>query len=194
MAPALSANWSAPRSGKTAWPTSQIRIPTFGFNLTQSPTFLVDGVFGHTRFKNEALGPDYGKNWGSEVWKIPGTNGGKTFANDIRYSGMPYISNGFTQWGNSASSNPNFYADRSYTFTTNFTKLTGSARIPLGRRHRPPRPEPLAARSRQPARLPESRRQRCRASRVRSPAPFTRTRPACSGSSAAPTSRCSTST
>ncbi len=103
-----------------------IRIPTFGFNLTQSPTFLVDGVFGHTRFQNITNGPDYGKNWGSEIWKIPGTNGGNMFADDIRYSGMPYISTGFANWGNPASSNPNFYNDRSYTFTTNFTKLMGA--------------------------------------------------------------------
>jgi hypothetical protein len=115
-----------PALGQNGVADVQIRIPTFGFNLTQSPTFLIDGVFGHTRFKNEATGPDYGTNWGSEVWKIPGTNGGETFADDIRYSGMPYISNGFTQWGNSASSNPNFYADRSYTFTTNFSKLKGA--------------------------------------------------------------------
>ena len=115
-----------PALGQNGVADVQIRIPTFGFNLTQSPTFLIDGVFGHTRFKNEATGPDYGTNWGSEVWKIPGTNGGTTHADDIRYSGMPYISNGFTQWGNSASSNPNFYADRSYTFTTNFSKLKGA--------------------------------------------------------------------
>jgi hypothetical protein len=115
-----------PALGQNGTGDVYIRIPTFGFNLTQSPTFLVDGVFGHTRFQNIAIGPDYGKNWGSEVWKIPGTNGGKMFANDIRYSGMPLISNGFSSWGNNASSNPNFYNDRSYTFTTNFTKLKGA--------------------------------------------------------------------
>lgn len=103
-----------------------IKIPTMGFNITVSPNFLIDGVVGHTRFKNIATGPDYGKNWGSEVWKIPGTNGGKAFAGDIRYSGMPQIANGFTAWGNPASSNPNFYDDWSYTYTTNFSKIQGA--------------------------------------------------------------------
>jgi hypothetical protein len=40
----------------------RVIIPTIGFNLTLSPTFLVDGVLGHTRFKNEATGPDFGRN------------------------------------------------------------------------------------------------------------------------------------
>jgi hypothetical protein len=115
-----------PAIGQNGKANVTIRVPTFGFNLTQSPTFLVDGVFGHTRFENIAIGPDYGKNWGSEVWKIPGTNGGKMFASDERYSGMPLINNGFAAWGNNASSNPNFYHDRSYTFTSNFTKLKGA--------------------------------------------------------------------
>jgi hypothetical protein len=115
-----------PALGQNGTANVTIRIPTFGFNLTQSPTFLVDGVLAHTSFMNEALGPDYGKNWGSEVWKIPGTNGGTAFAKDIRYSGMPLISNGFASWGNNSSSNPNFYHDQSYTYTTNFTKLKGA--------------------------------------------------------------------
>ncbi len=121
-----------PALGQNGKADVRIKIPTFGFNLTQSPTFIVDGVFGHTRFKNVALGPDYGKNWGSEVWKIPGTNGGSAFAGDIRYSGMPLISNGFASWGNNSASNPNFYNDRSYTFTNNYTKLFGAHELRWG--------------------------------------------------------------
>jgi hypothetical protein len=117
---------TGPALGQLGKAFARVDIPTFGFNYAASPTFLIDGVFGHTRFKNEATGPDYGKNWGSEVWKIPGTNGGKAFANDERYSGQPCINNGYTAWGNCTSSNPNFYADRSYTFTTNFSKVHGA--------------------------------------------------------------------
>lgn len=117
---------TGPALGQLGSAYARVDIPTFGFNLTLSPTFLVDGVFGHTRFRNEATGPDYGKNWGSEVWGIPGTNGGKLFANDPRYTGQPCINNGFTAWGNCTSSNPNFYADRSYTYTTNFSKVHGA--------------------------------------------------------------------
>ncbi|HEY3439358.1 MAG TPA: TonB-dependent receptor [Paludibaculum sp.] len=117
---------TGPALGQLGKADVSIKIPTFGFNLTMSPTFLIDGVFGYTKFKNVALGPDYGKNWGSEVWAIPGTNGGRTFANDIRYSGQPCIDNGFTAWGNCSASNPNFYDDHSYTYTTNFSKVKGA--------------------------------------------------------------------
>ena len=117
---------TGPGLGQLGKADVRIDIPTFGFNLTLSPTLIIDGVFGHTRFSNVALGPDYGKNWGSEVWGIPGTNGGKAFAGNERYSGQPCINNGFTAWGNCSSSNPNFYADRSYTYTMNFSKVRGA--------------------------------------------------------------------
>ena len=117
---------TGPALGQLGKADVSINIPTFGFNYTASPTFLIDGIFGHTRFSNVATGPDYGKNWGSEVWGIPGTNGGRAFAGNERYSGQPCISNGFTAWGNCSSSNPNFYADRSYTYTMNFSKVRGA--------------------------------------------------------------------
>ncbi len=123
---------TGPALGQLGKADVRVDIPTVGFNLTLSPTFLIDGVFGHTRFSNAATGPDYGKNWGSEVWGIPGTNGGRAFAGDIRYSGQPCINNGFTAWGNCTSSNPNFYADRSYTYTMNFSKIQGAHELRWG--------------------------------------------------------------
>ncbi len=123
---------TGPALGQLGTADVNIKIPTFGFNLTLSPTFLIDGVIGYTKFKNIALGPDYGKNWGSEVWGIPGTNGGTAYKDDIRYSGQPCISNGFTSWGNCSSSNPNFYDDNSYTFTTNFSKVNGAHELRWG--------------------------------------------------------------
>ena len=114
---------TGPALGQLGRADVRIIMPSTGFNLTLSPTFLIDGVFGHTRFKNEAKGPDFGRNWGSEVWGIPGTNGAKVFANDIRYSGQPCINNGLTGWGNCTGSNPNFYNDHSYTYSTNFSKV-----------------------------------------------------------------------
>jgi outer membrane receptor protein involved in Fe transport len=117
---------TGPALGQLGKAFARVDIPTFGFNYAASPTFLIDGVFGHTRFKNEATGPDFGRNWGSEIWKIPGTNGGRAFANDERYSGQPCIANGLTAWGNCTASNPNFYADRSYTYSTNFSKVKGA--------------------------------------------------------------------
>ncbi len=123
---------TGPSLGNNGKAVVGVKIPTVGFNYTASPSFFIDGVFGHTRFSNVATGPDYGKNWGSEIWGIPGTNGGKAFAGDIRYSGQPCISNGLTSWGNCSSSNPNFYADRSYTYTTNFSKVHGAHEFRFG--------------------------------------------------------------
>ncbi|MFN0105079.1 MAG: TonB-dependent receptor domain-containing protein, partial [Bryobacteraceae bacterium] len=117
---------TGPALGQLGTADIRVDIPTFGFNLTLSPTLLIDGVFGHTRFNNVALGPDYGKNWGSEVWGIPGTNGGRAFAGNERYSGQPCINNGLTSWGNCNASNPYFWADRSYTYTMNFSKVRGA--------------------------------------------------------------------
>ncbi len=117
---------TGPALGQMGLADVSVKIPTFGFNYTASPTFLIDGVFGHTRFSNIATGPEYGRNWGTEVWGIPGTNGGNVFADDIRYSGQPCINNGLTGWGNCSGSNPNFYNDRSYTYTTNFSKVQGA--------------------------------------------------------------------
>ena len=123
---------TGPGLGQLGVASTRVIMPSVGFNLTVSPTVLVDGVFGHTRLDNSANGPDYGRNWGSEVWGIPGTNGGAAFANDERYSGQPCIRNGLTNWGNCTGSNPYFYNDRSYTYTTNFSKLHGAHELRWG--------------------------------------------------------------
>jgi len=123
---------TGPALGQMGTADVRVIIPTFGYNYTVSPTFFVDGVFGITRFKNDTVGPDYGRNWGSEVWGIPGTNGGNVFAGDIRYSGQPCINNGLSAWGNCTSSNPNFYHDDSYAFSTNFSKIVGAHEFRFG--------------------------------------------------------------
>ncbi len=56
----------------------------FGFTHTFSPTFLIDGNFGGSRLHHDTQGPDYGKNIGSDILGIPGTNGP-----DPRQSGFP---------------------------------------------------------------------------------------------------------
>jgi len=44
--------------------------------------------------------PDVDKNVGLDIWKIPGTNGGKQYANDTRYGGAPNITGfGFSDIG-----------------------------------------------------------------------------------------------
>jgi hypothetical protein len=125
VGPAIGA--ASPGNGDTT-----VQLPTVGFNLTPSSTWFIDGVFGYTRFDQTVSGLDFGKNWGSEVFRIPGTNGGRTFANDDRYSGMPVFNHGFSTWGQTATWIPLFRNDRSYTYTANFSKLKGAHEIRFG--------------------------------------------------------------
>jgi len=70
-------------------------LGTVGTNYTISPTLLFDANWGITEQDQSVIGFDYGKNYGSEVFGIPGTNG-----TDIRYSGLPSFSfNTFTAYG-----------------------------------------------------------------------------------------------
>ena len=57
-----------------------------GVSHTVSPTFLIDANFGYTRMHHDTQPPDFGKNIGLDVLRIPGTNGP-----DIRQSGFPII-------------------------------------------------------------------------------------------------------
>jgi len=109
-----------------------VQIPTVGFNLTASSTMFIDGVFGYSRFDQTVSGVDFGTNWGQDVFKIPGTNGGRTFANDDRYSGMPVFNQGFTAWGQTSTWIPAFRNDRSYTFSLNVSKLKGAHELRFG--------------------------------------------------------------
>ncbi len=109
------------------------QIPTVGYNYTFSPTFLMDGVFGYTRMDQEVSIPGQDKNVGLDVWKIPGTNGGKQYASDPRYGGLPAVAGfGFSNFGVAATWAPLFRGERSYTYQTNFSKLKGAHEIRFG--------------------------------------------------------------
>jgi hypothetical protein len=62
-----------------------------------------------------SLGIGQGKNWGLDVFKIPGTNGGRQYANDLRYSGVPCFSTGFSGWGLCETWLPLERRERTYT-------------------------------------------------------------------------------
>ena len=92
-----------------------VQIAGVGQTYTVTPTFLIDGNFGWTRFGQDVEPPDLGTNFGLDVLGIPGTNGP-----DRRESGMPpmYIS-GYADLGNSEGWNPLYRNDQSYTATVN---------------------------------------------------------------------------
>jgi hypothetical protein len=109
------------------------QLVTAGHNYTFSPTFYMDGVFGYTRMDQEVGIPGQGRNVGLDDWKIPGTNGGRQFANDPRYGGLPQVTGfGFSYIGVGATWAPLFRKERSYTYQTNFSKISGAHELRWG--------------------------------------------------------------
>ena len=104
-----------------------VNAPVIGHTWTLSPTLILDGSFGVTLNEQEGLAPDYGTNWGSDIWGIPGTNGG-----DIRQSGQPQINTGLSTLGNNSSWNPYFYTTSVYSFSQALTKVAGRHEVRMG--------------------------------------------------------------
>ncbi len=99
-----------------------------GVSYVISPTLLFDANFGGTRMNHQTLGPDYGRNIGLDVLRIPGTNGP-----DERQSGFPIFNfNGYSSLGNPNNWSPAFRADRSYTYVANLTWTKGAHNLRFG--------------------------------------------------------------
>ena len=105
-----------------------VQIAGMGHTYTVSPTLLIDGTFGWTRFGQDVEPPDLGSNFGLDVLGIPGTNGP-----DPRESGMPpmYMS-GYSALGNPEGWNPLYRNDQSYTFNTNASWIKGQHDLRFG--------------------------------------------------------------
>ena len=64
---------------------------TLGATWTVSPTLVVDITLATSRFDQECVPPDFGVNYGTDVFGIPGTNADSPGQNDPfagRYSGL----------------------------------------------------------------------------------------------------------
>ncbi len=106
---------------------TKVTAPVVGHTWTLTPTLILDGSFGVTLNEQSGLAPDYGTNWGSDTWGIPGTNGG-----DIRQSGQPFISTGMSALGNNSTWNPYFYTTSVYSFSQALTKVAGRHEFRVG--------------------------------------------------------------
>jgi len=105
-----------------------VQIAGIGQTYTVSPTFLIDGTFGWTRFGQNVEPPDLGTNFGLDVLGIPGTNGP-----DPRESGMPAFGiSGYSTLGNEEGWNPLYRNDQSYTFNTNASWMKGTHDVRFG--------------------------------------------------------------
>lgn len=127
-----------PAIGTDGFGDTTTQLPRAGYTYTFSPTFLMDAVFGYTRFDQVVDIPGGDKNVGLDVWKIPGTNGGRQYASDKHYGGVPPVNFGFSNVGVAATWAPLERNDRSYTLQANFSKITGSHEFRWGfepRRH-----------------------------------------------------------
>jgi hypothetical protein len=103
---------------------------TTGQTWTLTPTLLLDSTFGFSRQKQDVEGPDFNAgNFGLDVLKIPGTNNqGVTQSYSERYAGYPQFdfgTNSFSALGNRDGWNPIYRDERTYSVTTNLTKIVG---------------------------------------------------------------------
>jgi hypothetical protein len=97
----------------------------FGVTYTLTPTIIVDGNFGGTFMDHDTQGPDFGRNIGLDVLRIPGTNGP-----DPRQSGFPIFDiTGYTQLGNPNNWSPVVRNDRVYTYVANIAWTKGAHNI-----------------------------------------------------------------
>jgi hypothetical protein len=104
------------------------QLGTIGHTWVLSPNIVIDGNIGYTRMSQYVLGTDFGKNFGTDVLGIPGTNG-----SDIKQSGMPQFN--FTTYPNMGQTNtwmPLFRTDESYTHTDNVTWTHGAHEFRFG--------------------------------------------------------------
>ena len=103
---------------------TRVYVPTVGHTWTLSHNMVLDGSIGMNKQNQTASGGDFGTNFGSETFGIPGTNGP-----DPRQSGMPYFDTGLSTLGNNAGWTPLERHETSYTVSSSVTRLSGKHEI-----------------------------------------------------------------
>ncbi len=102
---------------------------TAGQTWTFTPTLLMDMTFGFGRQDQHVYGPDFqAGNFGLDVLGIPGTNdqGNSAVSFRDRYAGYPQFNfTTFSNVGNRDGWNPIFRDERTYSLSTNVTKMMG---------------------------------------------------------------------
>ncbi len=114
--------------GGAATGDTSVNIATVGYTYTLGPNRIYDATYGFTRLGHISTGADFGKNWGSDVFGIPGTNGP-----DPRESGLPFFAiSGYTNIGNDQSWIPAYRNDQSFATSQNFGIIHGSHEFRMG--------------------------------------------------------------
>lgn len=105
-----------------------VHVGGVGYTRAISPSVLLDASFGFARNSQQVFENDYGKNWGTDVLGIPGTNGP-----DIQQSGLPsFAINGYETFGNNDSWTPELRHDNVYTYTGALSWTRGPHTIRFG--------------------------------------------------------------
>ncbi|MBA2355606.1 MAG: TonB-dependent receptor [Acidobacteria bacterium] len=115
---------------------TQVYLGTVGQTWTLSPTLILDGNAGFNIMKHQSQGPDFGTDYGLDVFGIPGTNSAGLTGNSAtvpeRHSGMPAFDTGLRILGNNSTWTPVVRDERSYTATINLTKVAGRHEVRTG--------------------------------------------------------------
>jgi len=100
-------------------------VGALGHTWTFGPTLILDGSVGYSRQDQTVVNPDYGTNYGLN-FGIPGTND----PNDIRASGMPGITNGYTL--GTSPWYPVLRKEVTYSFSSALTKVVAKHEVRTG--------------------------------------------------------------
>jgi hypothetical protein len=111
---------------------TKVYVGTVGQTWTLSPKMVFDASIGMNKMNQTAQFSDFGTNFGSDTFGLPGTNGP-----DPRQSGLPYFATGLGSVdapgiGNDDSWTPLERHETSYTVTTNLTRIMGAHEIRTG--------------------------------------------------------------
>lgn len=115
-----------------------VKVWSVGQTYTITPTLIWDATFGYNNMVHQSQGPDFGTNYGLDVFRIPGTNNAGTTGPGSTgefvdfYSGMPAINTGLSSIGNNSGWTPVTRDEVNYTFSTNVTKVAGKHEIRTG--------------------------------------------------------------
>ena len=106
----------------------RVQTTAAGFTYTISPTVLVDGNVGYTRQNIGANGDEQNGDYGTDVLKIPGTNGVGP-----NYMGVPgFQVTGVANIGNTNTGSPFLFRDNQYTTAINLSKTKGAHNLRFG--------------------------------------------------------------
>ena len=106
----------------------RVQVAAAGLTYSLSPSLVVDGNAGYTRQNIGANGDPQDGDFGTDVLKIPGTNG-----TGPNYEGIPgFQTAGIANIGNTSTGSPFQFRDNQYTGVINVSKTKGTHNLRFG--------------------------------------------------------------